>query len=284
MDSSMEVDSDEYEYEYHETETESFYLNLDLTSANGPIRPPRKWNEDPQESHLVNEPREGLNDPIDDDTYATLDNAEAGTLPGERIQILGLHTCNPIISYQNQIFSCSWADQIGTELVFTHPDIAPDTDYPPLRQGPSFELLAANSVKILGRKANIISSSGPRLVPENANTSNSISTNTDLSNPLPADPAGMTLGPETSTHQSSFIQRLQRIKHAHGEADAVRTIMSTRRNATLADRLNAWARTEAQVAEIASLNERAANGEEEALDILEMMIRRLDENDSQNAY
>lgn len=205
-------------------------------------------------------------------------------MPGERIQLLGLHTCNPIVSYQNQIFSCSWADQIGTELVFTHPDAVPDTDYPPLCQGPSFELLAANSVKILGRKANIISSSGPRLALDNANTPNSIPTDMDPSSTLPADPAGMTIRPDTSTHQSNFIQRLQNMKTAQGESDTVRTTMSTRRNVNFADRLNAWARTEAQVAEIASLNQRAADGDEEALDILEMMIRDLDDvNDTQDA-
>jgi hypothetical protein len=94
----------------------------------------------------------------------------------------------------------------------------------------------------------------------------------------------MTIHPETSTHQSSFIQRLQNMKTAQGEPDTVRTVMSTRRNVNFADRLNAWARTEAQVAEIASLNQRAADGDEEALDILEMMIRNLDDvNDTQDA-
>ncbi|KAJ5533288.1 hypothetical protein N7494_009840 [Penicillium frequentans] len=285
MDSSMEVDSDEYEYEYHDTETESFYLNLDLTSANGPIRPPRRRNDDSHDISVIeNEPYDGPNDPPEGDAFGPLDSTEAATLPGERIQLLGLHTCNPIVSYQNQIFSCSWADQIGTELVFTHPDAVPDTDYPPLCQGPSFELLAANSVKILGRKANIISSSGPRLVPDNVNTPNSIPTDTDPSSTLPADPVGMTLRPDTSTHQSNFIQRLQNMKTAQGESDTVRTTMSTRRNVNFSDRLNAWARTEAQVAEIASLNQRAADGDEEALDILEMMIRDLDGvNDPQDA-
>jgi hypothetical protein len=269
-----------------DTPLKSFYLNLDLTSANGPIRPPRRRNEDSHDiSAAEHEAYDGPNDPPDGDAFGPLDTTEAATLPGERIQLLGLHTCNPIVSYHNQIFSCSWADQIGTELVFTHPDAVPDTDYPPLRQGPAFELLAANSVKILGRKANIISSSGPGLVPDNVDTPNSIPTDTDPSGALPADSAGVTLRPETSTHQSSFIQRLQNMKAAQGESDTVRTVLSTRRNVNFSDRLNAWARTEAQVAEITSLNQRAADGDEEALDILEMMIRDLDDvDDAQDAF
>ncbi|KAJ5934551.1 hypothetical protein N7466_004098 [Penicillium verhagenii] len=290
MDPSMEIDSDEYEYEYDERETESFYVNLDLTSCNGPIRPPRMRDEDSRDiSAIENEPYGGPDDLPEDTTFTPLESTETATLPGERIQLLGLHTCNPVVSYHNQIFSCAWADQIGTELLFTHPDAAPDADYPPLRQGPGFELLAANSVKILGRKANITSSSGPGLVPGDINIPNPIPTNTGTPDSFPADPASMTIHPAlqhpTTTHQANFIQRLQSMKNAKGQSDTVRRVMGTKKAVNFDDRLNAWARTEAQVAEITSLNQRAANGDEEALEILEMMIRDLDEaNDSEEEF
>ena len=199
-------------------------------------------------------------------------------MSSKRIQILGLHTCNPIVSYHNQIFSCSWADQIGTELVFAHPDTDPDTDHTlttPLRKGPAFELLAANSVKILGRKANIISSSGPGLVQDPV-----IHSNSNLTDTLPSQASntgGVPRRPESSSHQAHFISRLQSLKNAKGQADPVRTVMSTRRNVNFTERLSAWARTEAQMAEIASLNKRAANGDQEALAVLEQMIRDLNE-------
>jgi hypothetical protein len=172
-----------------------------------------------------------------------LDSAETEPLPTEQIQILGLHTSNPIISYHNQVFTCSWADQIGTELVFSHPD--PDADHhtAPLRTGDAFELLAANSVKILGRKGTLTSSSGERAL-ESEST-----------------PRVLPRRGAVPTNQTQFLERLQNIKAARGETDTVRTVMSTRRNMNLGERLKGWARTEEQVAEIHRLNEKANAGD-----------------------
>lgn len=208
------------------------------------------------------------------DAYTPLDSAETETPSSERIQVLGLHTRNPIISYHNQIFSCSWADQIGTELVFSRPETDPDTDVPePLQQGPAFDLLAANSVKLLGRRANITSSSGPELVQDQG-----IEPSTNVpSETLPTSQvAGSTGVPRRvvpQTYQGQFIQRLQEVKVAKGETDTVRTVMSSRRNLNIADRLGAWARTEARVAEINELQRRALEGDAEAFETLEWLIR-----------
>ncbi|KAJ5123483.1 hypothetical protein N7448_009580 [Penicillium atrosanguineum] len=266
------LDPDAWEYEYHETETETFYLNLDLSSHHGPIRPPRRRQGDP----ASNEPANAADDAPDSnpgaDAFTPLESAESETLGSERIQILGLHTCNPIVSYHNQIFSCSWADQIGTELVFAHPDSDPDPDHTPLYPGPSFDLLAANSVKILGRKANITSSSGLGLVQD------SIAGNSD---PAPETPSSSQTAASASvprrvvpqTYQAQFLQQLQNIKIAKGESDTVRTTMSNRRNVNIAERLSGWARTEEQVAEVNRLRALAYEGDSEALATLEQLIR-----------
>lgn len=203
-------------------------------------------------------------------------------LSDERIQILGLHTCNPIVSYYNQIFSCSWADQIGTELIFSHPDEDADSGLdhsfcPPLQQGPAYHLIAANSVKLLGRKANIVSSSGPVLAQEENSTHNSNPTDSLSSSQAPTN-TNVPRRAEPPSHQASFIQRLQALKAEKGEADAVRTTMSTRRaNPNLIERLNAWARTEAQLAQIKGLNIRASNGDQSAEDALLRMLRELED-------
>ncbi|KAJ5670189.1 uncharacterized protein N7477_005552 [Penicillium maclennaniae] len=265
------MDPDEWEYEYHDTETETFYLNLDLSSHHGPIRPPRRRQGDPS-----NEPANAADDAPDAnsgaDTLYPLESAESETVGAERIQILGLHTCNPIVSYHNQIFSCSWADQIGTELVFAHPDSDPDPDHTPLYHGPSFDLLAANSVKILGRKANITSSSGLGLVQQGIS---------GISDSAPETPSSSQTVASTSvprrvvpqTYQAQFLQQLQNIKTANGERDTVRTTMSNRRNVNLAERLSGWARTEEQVAEVNRLRALAYEGDPEALATLEQLIR-----------
>ncbi|XHG08127.1 hypothetical protein AWENTII_011245 [Aspergillus wentii] len=221
-DPAADSDDSDYEYEYHDTETESVYLNLDLTSLNGPIRPPRRR---PESSAPISSASSF-------DTATTTatsilpsptehDDSDRAIPAAERVQILGLHTPNPIVSYQNQIFSCSWADQIGTELFFTHPENshhAPLTDdtnpdgptsassfaIPALKRGKDFDLVAANRVKILGRKANLISSSGP--VPDQDGI-NPQATDSSTTNPRRAGPP---------TNQSRFLERLMNAKRAKG--------------------------------------------------------------------
>ncbi|KAJ5138926.1 Transcription factor TFIIIC tau55-like protein [Penicillium bovifimosum] len=284
MDTTMlDADSDgEYEYEYSNTETESFYLNLDLTAHHGAVRPPRRR---PGQKAALEDPHNDGDDNNDnsrglhreDEASPPIESAETGSLPNERIQILDLHTTNPIISYYNQLFSCTWADQIGTELVFASPDTAPKTDEnenttPPLHSGPSYELLAANSVKILGRKAQLAPNTGPGPV-QDPNTGTSATASTAET---PAFGSEAPRRPNAPSHQAQFLNKLQQIKAAKGETDTVRTIMSTKRHVNI-DRLQGWARTEAQLAEIERLNERAARGDTEAQAILELLIQELNQ-------
>lgn len=254
-------------------------MNLDLTSHHGPLRPPRRRQEDASSRH---ESASAADDSRDTnsivDPMTPIEGTEGDTLNDERIQVLGLHTCNPIVSYHNQIFSCSWADQIGTELVFAHPDADPETDHrftPPLYQGPAFELLAANNVKILGRRANITSSSGPGLAQDAAFQTNFDAPGQAVSSSQMPEAAGVPRRPEAPTYQAQFIQRLQNLKAQNGETDTVRTVMSTRRNLNITERLKAWARTEAQIAYVNDINKRASEGDEEALHALERLLREL---------
>lgn len=273
---------------------QSFYLNLDLSSVHGPIRPPRRRQQQEDTIPPTQHPEEDglpsstplqhtLENTTTSEPFTPLETTDPEALTNERIQILGLHTCNPIVSYCDQLFSCTWADQIGTELIFAHPDAHAhhnETSNPgqgqgqpaPLLQGPSFELLAANSVKILGRKANITSSASSGLAGEVQT-----GTSTGIATPISADDA------QTSTpsvprravqpsHQANFLARLQNIKAARGETDTVRTTFSMRRNVNIADRLGAWARTEAQLAEIHSLNDRAHKGDADAFAELERIM------------
>ncbi|KAJ5779171.1 hypothetical protein N7457_006891 [Penicillium paradoxum] len=279
MDTPMlDPDSDgEYEYEYG-SETETFYINLDLTAHHGAVRPPRrrpgeKANIGPQNSTNRN------NQDHQDDSYPPIESAETGSVPNERIQILDLHTHNPIISYYNQLFSCSWADQIGTELVFSSPDTPPETDNSaPLHRGASYELVAANSVKILGRKAQLAASAEPEFA-QNVNKKTFAGRAEPLSSQN-AETLAVPRRPAAPSHQALFLHKLQQIKTAKGETDAVRTVMSTRRQPNLpdlSDRMQGWARTEAQLAEIDRLNERASRGDVEAQATLELLIQELNQ-------
>lgn len=66
------------------------------------------------------------------------------------IQVLDLHSDNPIISYKGRIFSGNWASNIGTELVFGAHDEVADRGLPYLRTLPGgVDLMAASSARIL---------------------------------------------------------------------------------------------------------------------------------------
>ncbi|KAJ5375164.1 Transcription factor TFIIIC tau55-like protein [Penicillium concentricum] len=280
MDTMVDSDSDaEYEYEYG-TETETFYLNLDLTAHHGPVRPPRRRPKEAASLENTQNPADDMSQGFPSELYHPIESAETGSLPNERIQILDLHTTNPIISYHNQMFSCSWADQIGTELVFASPETETDAKnhFPqPLHRGPSYELVAANSVKILGRKAHL----APSAVPTGTQGFTEGFPNTgptpESASSQGADPLGVPRRPTGPSHQAQFLQRLQQIKNAKGESDTVRTVMSTRRQVNMADRQRGWARTEAQLAEIERLNERASRGDMEAKATLELLIQDLNQ-------
>lgn len=134
----------------------------------------------------------------------------------------------------------------------------------PLARGKDFDLIAATSAKILGRKANLISSSEPSTT--TTTTTPTPTTSTATSNPPK---------PSTSSNQARFLERLSSVKQAKGETDSVRTVYSTRRTQNLEDRLRGWARTEEQLAEVQRLQEAVLRGDEGAMAALERVYRDL---------
>ncbi|PYH84894.1 hypothetical protein BO82DRAFT_212682 [Aspergillus uvarum CBS 121591] len=308
-----DIDSD-YEYEYHPTETETVYLTLDLTSLHGPLRPPRR--RQPSATAASSATATNISDEPDAADFTHVES------PSDGLQILGLHTPNPIISYQNQIFSGTWADQLGTDLIFARPDegrrggaeerpgeTAPHDPYSthrtdhsdaPLRHGHNYDLLAAPSIKIIGRKANLISASQSSAVATAAAAATASATpgsdeGLDPSPPGRSDhpPAG--LAPTVSTtgiirapnhpasNQMRFLERLASLKRSKGETDTVRTVFSTKRiqsdhASSLGGRALGWARTDEQLAEIQRLNELALQGDAAAMAELEALYTRLGED------
>lgn len=71
-----------------------------------------------------------------------------------RVQILDLHTANPIISFRNQLYNCSWASNLGTELLFTA--ARPENDLPALVSRPGYSVLAASSFRLVSRPAQLV--------------------------------------------------------------------------------------------------------------------------------
>ena len=189
----------------------------------------------------------------------------------DRVQIMDLHSRNPIISYRNQIFSCSWADLIGTELLFALPEERPDL--PLLRRDKDFDLISASRVKILGQKANLISSSRTK-----ANQVRTEPVSNDQS-PTAGSAGCPTSIPQKSGHltnQARFLERLMNAKRAKGEQDIVPTVFPQKRSQNFESRLRGWAATEARMAEFEQLNRRVLQGDVNAVDALEEIYARME--------
>jgi len=74
--------------------------------------------------------------------------------PAGEIQILELHSDEPVVSYRNHIFRGTWFENIGTEMIFTpHDDKAPLPALRNLKDG--IDLLAASSARIQFREATL---------------------------------------------------------------------------------------------------------------------------------
>ena len=75
--------------------------------------------------------------------------------PAEEIQILELHSKEPIVSYRNHVFRGSWCENVGTEMIFTpHDDSAP---LPALRHLPqNMDLIAASASRINFQEATLL--------------------------------------------------------------------------------------------------------------------------------
>ncbi|KKZ68023.1 hypothetical protein EMCG_06233 [[Emmonsia] crescens] len=288
MGASDDSDSEyDYEYEYDDTATETFYLNLDLTTCNGPIRASRK-----RAASTPTTPTASLDSPHAAPLNASDDQQQANTNVDsdpdtqdqdqdqvqDQVQIMDLHSENPIISYRNQIFSCSWVDLVGTEMTFSMPEER--STLPRLRQHQDYDLISANRVKLLGQKANLIPSSSemPNADPNDSHPAAAATPTPGYSDVAAAITTTATTTTTTprlpATNQALFLERLMNAKRAKGESDVVRTTFSQKRNQNFEAKLRGWARTGEQMAELELLNRRVLQGDAHALRELEDIYAR----------
>lgn len=137
-----------------------------------------------------------------------------------QVQILDLHTSNPIVSYEGVVYSCQWARNIGTELIFTPHD--PSSDLPVLRNllG-DVDLLAASSARLVSKVLELKPKAAP-LVAKRSEKLPRKRKNSDTEIPI---------GPhsrEKRKSQAQFLEKLMSIKAKRGEEDLV-TVTTTKR-------------------------------------------------------
>lgn len=156
----------------------------------------------------------------------------------ETIQILDLHSKEPMVSYRNHIFQGSWSENIGTEMIFTPHD--PDSPLPALRNisDGKLDLLAASATRINFREVRLESK---QMAEQNSNNlTKQISSITAWGNDdIPERykrPDGVYVhigGDKTGQRQpqAHFLEDLIMLKRKLGETDSV-TIrpLETRQN------------------------------------------------------
>jgi hypothetical protein len=151
---------------------------------------------------------------------------------------------------------------LGTDLHFTFPHNEPFEDPTYLQHGKDYDLIAANSIKIVGRNAHLISASSSTAPGRRA-------AGTKVKEPATSLQQQQQPTTKRTSNQTGFVQRLMEAKRTRGETDMVRTAYSIRRGQNFEDRLRGWARTEERLARIHRLNREAMDGNPNAIRELE---------------
>lgn len=265
-------------------------MTLDLSSTIGPIRPAKKPKVQPANEATPATPvtpAQSAQSPV-----ATPNTTQAVSTPqlngrspeppdeGEeasentRIQILDLHTPNPIISYRNHIYDCRWASTIGTDLLITAPN--PGSGLPKLVEGEGFDILAASSIKIVGQSARLVPNPDVRVSRHATSDELVIEEGGEGGEDSVKIPVGIASS-KARQNQARFLERLIGVKKAKGEQDAV-TVHSQKRMTNMGWRVQQNQRRAEQQAEMEKLRELAADGDQTARKALMEMEAQVNES------
>lgn len=148
------------------------------------------------------------------------------------IQVLDLHSDNPIITYKGRIFSGTWASNIGSELIFGAHDEVADRGLPHLRALPEgVDLMAASSARILTTPVDLrpknrggVDGSGTPVLPGQPGRKPAVDRYRNMRKesgieiPIAFDKHGR------RKPQARFLENLMAIKRSRGEQDEVTTV------------------------------------------------------------
>ena len=212
----------EWEYEYETGETEDFYFTLDVSSnqqatAAKASQANRKSSKSTQKVTQSNQIEEG-----------------------DKLQILGLDSIDPLIMHDGHLYSCQWSTDLGTQFYIAKPGVAEQT----LRSGHVLDVLGLSRVRLIGSPAtlrerrNDSEEHAQGATAENAielddhadevTIERSRSQSQGLNDTEAGAGAGATPTPRTPEitdptlqARASFLERLQSIKQRKGETDRV---------------------------------------------------------------
>ncbi|TEA18691.1 hypothetical protein C8034_v010740 [Colletotrichum sidae] len=241
-----EGEDSEWEFEYSNTESETYYLTVDLSipqllrrKRNAPVSGrggyhykhwagPHKKPDEPKHHRILSddenddepapepEPEdEGDVDAAQIDPNVTGENANADAEDeldqAPDIQILDLHSDQPMFAYKGKVFEGSWARNLGTEAIFAEHDA--EHPIPVIRQMPGgVDMLAASWARI-----NTVEK---RLIPKHEAAAKDdplreTRRKYGIHIPITADKTG------ERKRQTRFLENLMALKKQRGETDEV---------------------------------------------------------------
>ncbi|KAF2445882.1 hypothetical protein P171DRAFT_484536 [Karstenula rhodostoma CBS 690.94] len=225
-----QADEDEWEYEYDDHETEYFYIPIDL--ANVPsVQGALGLGGPTQKGHptlLATKLRAITTERRETERSLAVQNVEGVDESVGRIQIIGLHTENPLMMYNDQLLSCEWNKTIGTDFIFAKPGAVVEEDDKVLRCLPSVDLVAMGSAKLVARIARMrprddLFEEDPKVgAQSSAEVMDTSGTDEPVAIPYKAD--GVASAPASTEAQStkptssSFLGQLNALKARRGEA------------------------------------------------------------------
>lgn len=217
----------------------------------------------------------------DDPENADKEGAAEEDIPAQanlqkEIQIVDLHSDNPLITYNGNAYSCRWASHVGTELLFKAHER--DSTIPILRKlNGGVDLLAVNQARIISDPLELQPRKRKRS-PERAFVRGSHIPHTKYLIPIGAHASAR------RKDQAVFLERMINMKVEMGETDAV-TVVAEKRLSN-----NRWkARIkDMRDKERATLNktlDNASDGEEEDPDVeaAKQRLQDMDEEDERVA-
>lgn len=166
------------------------------------------------------------------------DRPTASTSQAGDIQILDLSGQNPIISYQNQVYYCTWSDMVGTAMFFSKHEAKLEEEA--LLSTDNFHLINTSRIKLIGQKAKAVEKPGKKRRRQlDHDLSNAIFMDDEYDNGISLLD-GKSLGEIRTSNpsvnadikrQAAFLEKLMNVKRAKGESDNVRTVFTQRKAA-----------------------------------------------------
>lgn len=283
-------------------------MDLDLSSLNGVVKSStpgaRKTLQVPAKGRdgkaptaesgtaFETHPMPNGNDTEEDEeqTSATpiqdVDTNDAQATTGDDMQILEFHSHNPIISFRNKIYSCTWSDMVGTNMFFSQHDEA----YPiePLEATEHYDLIGTSRIKLVGHQAKLTPKQAGKKrgrPPNEDGRTAGVMQNEDSYQEVENAAPGRSLGEIRYTNpkvnadvkkQARFLERLMDIKRAKGETDNVRTFVNWQAKSAN-KQPKAQHDKDVLHAEIEQLNRRVVRGDADALSRLQEIYSQLDD-------